>query len=621
MYKSSGLLFIVLICFIQISIGQNEFGYKVSKIITVPKAAVVNPGNITEDWNASLQLLEKANPEMYQSELQKIKSALPAKKTSTFSAKRSTIEQPNKETGFEGNRFNNSVPNDNDLAISNDSKIISVINTTIRFYNPDSSLIKDISLQAFATDLNLPEGKYDPRVIYDPLSDRFIMVFLNGFNDSTSYAIVAFSKTNDPTSDWNVYKLEGNPLHDTSWSDFPIIAINEHELFLTFNLLKNDIDWKTGFKQSIIWQIDLNSGYSGSAIKTRLYSDINYKGLRLRNLCPVQGGSKPINSNIYILSNKNFAISTDSFFFGEITGRMDDTATKFKLQTSFSDIHYGVAPSADQPKKYFSETNDARILDGYYENGTIYFVGNTINFDNNQASVYHGKLSVSNPGTIKLTILKDTNVTLEFGYPSIAYTGSTLSPDESIILFDHTSATVFPGVSCIFYKNGEYSNIFRLKAGNSHIIIQPGRIQRWGDYTGLQRKYNANGIVWGSGYFGKFDTSQTMRRVNATWIASIKSPTYKSIDDKESINNNNLKTFPNPVKQDFTLEFESKNTTVFEFLLYDQSGKQVKLLLKNLVYAGKNVFAFNSELLMPGFYYLVIKSNQEKFTQKLIIAK
>jgi hypothetical protein len=599
----------------QISFCQNDFNYKVSTIQIIPRAAIVNPKNVKEDWYAKLQILDKANPEMYRSELQKIKSGLPLKKLVSYAAPVSTISQPVKKTGFEGNRFNNSVPNDNDLAISNNSKIVSVINSTINFYAPDSSLLDTISLQGFATDLKLPEGKYDPRVLYDPLSDRFIMAFLNGFDDSSSYAIVAFSKTNDPTGDWNVYKLSGNPLQDTSWSDFPIIAINEHELFLTLNLLKNDVNWKVGFKQSIIWQIDLNSGYSGSAIKTKLYSDVQYKGVRLRNLCPVQGGSKPINSNMYILSNKNFAINTDTFFFGEITGKMDDTATKFKLQPSFSDIHYGVPPSADQPKQFLSETNDARILDAYFENGAIYMVGNTINFDNNFATIFHGKLNISNPGSIKLTVLQ--NASLEFGYPSIAYTGSTQSPDESIILFDHTSSTVFPGISCMFYKNGEYSDILRLKEGTTHVVVQSGKLQRWGDYTGLQRKYNENGVVWGSGYFGKYDTLK--RRLNATWLSRIISPTYVSIEDKNPVSVNFVKAYPNPLKKDFTLEFDCRNTGIFEFAIYNETGKQVKLLLKSLVYAGKNLFSFNTQPLSMGTYYLVIKSNKEKLTQKLVI--
>lgn len=600
------------------SFGQTSHNsYQLSKITLTPRTAVVNPKQIDVDWFPKLQLLERANPEMYTSELQQIKAGLPPKKKISYASTPSSIQQPIFKTGFEGNRFNNSVPNDNDLAVSNNSKIISVINSTINFYAPDSSLLDTLSLQGFASALKLPQGKFDPRVIYDPLADRFILVFLNGFDDSSSYVIVGFSQTNDPTANWNVYKLEGNPLNDSSWSDFPIIAINEHELFLTLNLLKNDINWKTGFKQSIIWQIDLNSGYSGNAIKTRLFSDIRYQGMRLRNLCPVQGGSKPVNSNMFILSNKNFAINTDSFFFGEITGRMDDTSTKFKIQASFSDNHYGVAPSADQPKKFVSETNDARILDAYFENGDIYFVGNTINFANNQATVFHAKLSVNSPGTIKLKAIQDAS--LEFGYPSIAYTGNTESPDESIIMFDHTSSTVFPGVSCIFYKNGEYSDILRLKEGTSHVLVQPGKIQRWGDYTGLQRKYNENGVVWGSGYFGKYDTSQNIWRVNATWISRILSPTYNSIRDRESSTTSFIKTFPNPVIKDFTIEFDCQNTGIYDFSIYDQNGKEIRLLLRNLVYAGKNVFSFNKSPLQKGIYYLVIKSKTDKISQKIII--
>jgi hypothetical protein len=610
--------FIPLFCLLSLNVWcQNKITYSSSEILSIPRAAVINPLNVKIDWFVNLQNIEKANPEMTTSELQQIKATIPAKKSLSYSFSPQLISQPVLQNSFEGNRFNKRVPNDNDIAISNDSKIVTVTNSIIYFYNSDNSLIDTLSLETFASDLNMLEGKYDPRVIYDPLTDRFIMVFLNGFDDSTSFAIVAFSKTNDPTDDWNVYSLSGNPLHDTSWSDFPMIAINEKELFITFNLLKNDIDWKTGFKQTIAWQIDKNSGYTGVSLKTRLYSNINFNGKRLRNLCPVQGGSKPIGDHMYFLSNKNFSVNTDSFFIGEITGTLNDTSLKLNMNVGFSDIHYGVPPSADQPLNRLSETNDARVLDAYIENGDIYFVGNSINFDNNQASIYHGKVSVANPANIKLFILKDAK--LEFGYPSIAYTGTTWSPDESIILFDHTSSTVYPGVSCLFYKNGEYSDILRIKEGKTSIFVQSGKNQRWGDYTGLQRKYNEYGVVWGSGYFGKYDSLGTLTRVNGTWISKLVSPTYNSIKDRNVSVPSIVKTYPNPINKDFTIEFDCQHTSVFEFQLYDGSGKQIKLLLRNLVYAGKNVFSFNTEPLNAGIYYLIIKSKEEKVTQKLFI--
>ena len=54
-----------------------------------------------------------------------------------------------------------------------------------------------------AGQLGLLDRYYDPKVIYDPLSDRFILVFLEGSTSSDTRIVVGFTETNDPTQTWN----------------------------------------------------------------------------------------------------------------------------------------------------------------------------------------------------------------------------------------------------------------------------------------------------------------------------------------------------------------------------------------------------------------------------------
>jgi hypothetical protein len=68
-----------------------------------------------------------------------------------------------------------------------------------------------VSLDTFGALIQHPHGKYDPRVIYDPKRDRFIIVFLNGFTDQTSFIYVAFSESNDPLGNWHLYTLPAIP--------------------------------------------------------------------------------------------------------------------------------------------------------------------------------------------------------------------------------------------------------------------------------------------------------------------------------------------------------------------------------------------------------------------------
>lgn len=597
-----------------------------SAIMRIPLSYRINISEITTDWFVNLQNVEMPVPGQgfNKSFLEQIREKLPPKKNlpashPAFRRDEYKPAPPHILNSFDGNDFNVHVPNDNDLAVSNDGKIISVTNSIMCFYTADSVYHQPVSLDAFAAQFGYPEGKYDPRVLYVPEDDKFIAAFLVGFDDSTSRIIVAFSKTNDPAGEWNVYSIPGNPNNDTSWTDFPMIAVSKSDLFLTVNLLANDQPWQTGFKQTICWQFDKTSGFNGDSLVTKYYRDINYKGLRIRNLCPVQSGDRNTTEGLYFVSNKNFSVNCDSFFIGEVTGKVTDTSSKFILNYFKSSVPYGMPPLADQPLNKVFETNDSRILDGFVINNTIQFAGNSINPVNNKATVYHGIIkNINSSPEIKLNFIQ--HAYLEFGYPSLAWTGNDFSENESVILFNHTADTVFPGISAVFYNDTSYSDILTLKKGETRVTVQSGKNQRWGDYTGLQRVYNDTGVVWGTGYWGKIfsPANPTWTRVNGTWIAKLQSPTnYDSL--KTVLVEGEIKNYPNPVTEMFTVEFYSDKKLEYNFRLYDTRGRLIHYLYHEKVKVGKNIFSFNVSPLRPGIYLLQITNSEGVKIVKRII--
>lgn len=616
LYKSFHYLPVTLMLVTLVSsISAQDIQQGIQKF---PLQKIVNVQHIDHDYYFSLITTEMPVPGDELTYLEKIKKNIPPKDYS--SRRENTLvlnEKPAVLINFEGNKFHGHVPNDNHLAVSNEGKIVSVTNSIIHFYYNDSQIHSPVSLDTFGALIQHPHGKYDPRVIYDPKRDRFIIVFLNGFTDQTSFIYVAFSESNDPLGNWHLYTLPGNPLQDTSWSDFPMIAVNNHELFLTINLLKNisgNETWKTNFKQTLIWQVDLNSGFSGDSLLAKFYDNIDFEGKRLRNICPVPHYTGASGENMFFLSNMNFSQQTDSFFLLEITGKMDNPSTKLNIHYIKADNNYGVAPSADMPFNRLLETNDARILDAVvFPDNSIRFVGNSIDFSNNKASFYHGKLSKSgNNYQIKLDIIHHPK--LEFGYPNIEYTGDG-SNDEGIILVNHSADSTNPGISAFFYKNGDFSEPVVVKEGQTTVTVQTGKTQRWGDYTGLQRKYNENGVVWGSGYFGKFISAS--QRVNGTWIAQLKSPTYLSAH--ESAISHPLLTYPNPFEDQVIVEFDNRYLQKYLFQIFTQDGKLVKQLREDYVKPGKARISFYMDNMPNGTYQLVISNERgEKIVRSLL---
>jgi hypothetical protein len=166
---------------------------------------------------------------------------------------------PSYAFGFSAN-VTQGTPNDNDFCIGNNGLMISCVNTNMTVYNDTGKAIISRSLTNLGSALGPLNRTYDPRTIYDPEQDRYIVVFLQGSSSVDTRIIVAFSTSNDPGKTWNLYQLPGNITGDSSWSDYPIISLSKGELFITVNRLKDNTFWKNGFLESYIWQVDKMKG-------------------------------------------------------------------------------------------------------------------------------------------------------------------------------------------------------------------------------------------------------------------------------------------------------------------------------------------------------------------------
>lgn len=601
-----------------------------TKHFAIGRHNTVNVSAIKTDWNVRLKNFEKPleGNKAYAEQMKKIKletgAKYPKKYLSGVQQKRddkTSADTCMVITGFEGNYFNNSIPNDNTLAIANNGMLISDINSTIYIFDTQNdTLVKTVSLSAFSDTLELYPDQYDPKLLYDPDADKFVMAYLAGFKDSTSNIILAFSATNDPLGEWYLYSLPGNPLADTSWSDFPAIAFSQGELFLTVNLLADTGTWQTSFKQSVVWQINKNNGYNGDTLLSKLWSGIQSGGRPIRNINPIQGGSALTGPDMYLLSTNNFAVQSDTIFLMHISDILTDTNAVLTIAPLISDRSYGMPPNANQPANQTLATNDARILGGFIENDNIQFVGNTIDTASGMAAFYHGIINdVSVSPSVQLAIISDT---VEFGYPNISYAGVAAGDNSAIITVNYSGKFTFPGFGAINYNGstGTYSSLGNLRSGNTHINFFSGTDpERWGDYSGSQRVYNDPGKVWVSGSFGK--KVSTFQRLNGTWIAQLqKSAPDAGVQNHDLVTESaGMNSYPNPVNDLVFVDLSIPYDAVIDICLYNETGSLVKLLLHGKARKGKNSLSFNTSHLSRGVYLLTVKDSKSLFLTKKII--
>lgn len=618
MKKNALLLFLIFSLFV--CYGQKITHFKSQQ------HSKINLNDYEDNWMINLQSTEMPKPggEGYRSFLedQKLKSSslYPRKKGKVIKSK-SNSDKPEItiENGFEGNLYNNRIPNDNTLCISNDGILVAGINSMFIFYDTkNDSLIRRGTLNTFAASFMslLSVSKYDPKFIYDPIEDKFIVTFLIGTSPVTSHVFVAFSTTNDPMDDWNAYILKGDALNTGHWTDYPAISITENELFITGNLLLSGVSWQLGFNQSLIWQIDKQSGYNGlDSLNYAIWSDIKDDSIMVRNIHPVKGARNLQPKEQYFLSNKNFSIESDTIYLMKISNTLASDSAEFSIQRFSLPDHYFLSPNGRQSIPKELATNDSRVLGAIIDENWIQYVHHSMDTTYGNSGIYHGFIeNYNNEPTIRGRILSDS--IKDFGYPNIASTGINLNEKEGVIGFNYTSPVDTNGTACFYMNNNEiYSEFTHLKRGEAPINkANSATIDRWGDYFGIQRKYDEPCRTWMSGMYGKINK-------NGSWVSSV------SVSDtcRQPIPSLNLSPefvdgilFPNPVIEWFNYDFSLENEGTVTIKLFDIQGKLIRILYEDYVHEGGNRISFNIGHLTSGTYILSVEKDELRLFSKKI---
>ncbi len=599
-----------------LSIGAFAQSATVNRF-SIEKEVTILMSEETEDWEIDLQHLEAPKPgisglraELHQKKLE-IMERYPA--SSNAPERASAGPTPFVGASFEGNNFQG-VPNDNDMAINNDSIIVSVTNRRIHMYNAvteEELLFR--SLPNIALPLSISGSKFDPKVIYDPNNDRFVMIFINGFTWETSHIIVGFTQTNDPTGEWNMYALPGNPLENETWSDYPVVGISGKDLFIGINTFTNGSSNNSGFVETCLWQVGLKEGYIGFDLVSNYYSDILPQSKAIFNITPIQPAAESTSENMYLLSNRNTDMQNDTLFLLEVTGRASDTTAQLVVNTIQADQPYILPVPAEQAANQWFDTNDSRVLGGYIRNDQINFVQSCTDPNTGTSAIYHGLIdNVSGNPTVTTRIYSEPSI--YYGYPNISWSGLDENDDQSIISFNHSGDADFAGFSAIHVNASlEASNRVEIKTGFALVNVMGDTLERWGDYSGSQRLYDEPGTVWAVGSFGNANNG------HGTWIAELRSPDAPNSVSSLVQDQMNTNVFPNPIQERIEIEFELQESRMVALDLYDMNGKHIKRFIEDRLRAGKNKLSFNGQFLSAGSYLLQATSKDAPLFSKKII--
>lgn len=609
----------------------------IQRDVRIPKINTFNPAEIPAVWTEKHQAPHQEMP-LPEGIDENLRKKLDAQRELNIRKKRVSQRKkyqapatpkeslnPIIESEFDGQFLaGEGTPNDNDVAVANDGTFISVRNTRIYVYNDTGGRLQSWSLRFFPVLQNkvdaLPplERFYDPRVTYDPFTDRFICLYMHGVTDKTSFIVLGFSSPGDPTAPWNVYKIPGRPINDTVWSDYPIISQTKADLFLTVNLLANGMGWEEGFRESVIWQIRKEDGYNGDTLHTNFFNGIKYRDESVWSICPMQNGPMPDGTDNYFLSVHPTAESSDTVFMHRITNTQKSGLAQYEMKVLQSNVPYGFPPSALQPDtslKHKLRTNDARVLTGIRNGNHIQYMQNSRNFETEQVHLMHGHIhKINSSPQIKAELY--THPQMEFGYPDMAYASLQDGDPSTITTAVYSSLVDTPGMG-VFYQNryGEYSDFIKIKSGTSLISyngIDPSE-QRWGDYEGIQAKYNEPGVFYAVGSYGR--NRQMTPLVTRVRIAD---PMNQSAAPETRI-------FPIPANQGYIdVEWKSDVPAQLNGKLYAINAAQIMPNAETgtfelKVEEGTHLYRIHTRNAAPGLYQLQLFSGRNLLLSRNVI--
>jgi hypothetical protein len=135
--------------------------------------------------------------------------------------------------------------------------------------------------------------------------------------------------------------------------------------------------------------------------------------------------------------------------------------------------------------------------------------------------------------------------------------------------------------------------------------------ERWGDYTGAQRKYNESGVTWFMGSSGNFNFGQD------SWLAKVEN-TDPQLGEIE-VEGFKTSVYPNPAFELLNVKINISVAGLTDVAIYDLQGKRIKTLTQEYFEKGNYTLTINVAELAKGTYLMKVSTKNGGFSEKLVI--
>ncbi|MBT8326942.1 MAG: hypothetical protein KJP21_04415, partial [Bacteroidia bacterium] len=419
--------------------------------------------------------------------------------------------------GFE-TAFRNYMPNDDDIAISNQGMVMAMTNSYVSIYDEHGNQLKQVTDLDFFN-VPVPSGLervnvFDPHVSYDPIRDRWVAVvdYIN-YNTNVVYDMqsssisLGFSKTGDPTGEWNFYHINSyfkiGPF--SMGLDYPELAFTDSELIVTGNLTRFTNE---GTRHTVLYQIPLDKGYAGESLNMATHVMENHAGYRA---CSNRFSSS--SDKLYLIHSSANApeLGTRTLEFAYLDGTIEQGGKISHVYNLNMDKYYYGPPHVDQKGSSVQlDIRNSVFRSGFTDGNKIYAVQSTMH--NNKAALYYLVLEVDDkdPEFSKVSTIIISEDDKHISYGSIGFAGVKDSRGVNAVAIGccYASQDHYPGIGMYYItSDGQVSDMLVVKEGEFRLNwpSQSGNLSRWGDYSDVAERYNFPGELWVGGGYGRSD--------------------------------------------------------------------------------------------------------------------
>ncbi|GEM_PF-1327747 len=395
---------------------------------------------------------------------------------------------------------------DNNTAIPPDTMgavgpnhLMTMLNSEVRIQNKDGSGGRRVSLDTFWTSgTGLTGDPFDPKVIFDSLSNRWIATCDADPGLASSQVFFAISDSDDPTGTWTFYSFTADET-GTDWADYPGFGVNNNWIAITNNMFTVSGGSFSGAK---MWVIKKSTALTGGPLTVTVFptgfdNGGGYTGFTLKPALTFDAAQ----SKLYIVDNSGYYDNSGTYLLrlSEVTGTdtpvWQATAGSSVQQYSgffpvANNFNYTQINASQKGDTTLIATNDPRILNVVVRNGKVWATHTgglpvaSVGSADRTAVFWYQLDPASMPNPIVQSGVLDPGAGGHVFFPSIAVNAQ----EDAVIGFSRSDSNRYVEAAFTGRSHtdapGTMQSISVLKSGEDSYIKDFGSGSvRWGDYS------------------------------------------------------------------------------------------------------------------------------------------